>query len=162
MNARQVELVQTSFAQVQPIATVASGLFYARLFDLDPALKPLFRGDLVEQGHKLMTMLGVAVANLNRPEVVRPALWKLGQRHAGYGVTDAHYDTVGVALLWTLEQGLGVAFTTEVRQAWSALYTLVADTMKAAARHVQAAPGGQADSEIHLGSEADAPRSGLR
>ncbi|MFB9992860.1 globin family protein [Deinococcus oregonensis] len=134
MNARQVELVQRSFAQVQPIADVASGLFYARLFDLDPGLRALFRGDMNEQGHKLMLMLGIAVANLNKPEVVLPALRKLGERHAGYGVTAHHYETVGSALLWTLEQGLGEAFTPEVCLAWETVYRLVADTMKAAAR----------------------------
>ncbi|WP_161880955.1 globin family protein [Deinococcus alpinitundrae] len=136
MNARQVQLVQHSFAQVQPIAEVASDLFYARLFELDPALKPLFRGNMQAQGHKLMMMLGVAVANLNKPEVVMPALQRLGERHAGYGVTEAHYVTVGEALLWTLEQGLGEAFTAEVRLAWEAVYLLVAETMQQAARRM--------------------------
>ena len=126
--------MQHSFAQVQPIAAAASDLFYARLFELDSSLKPLFRGDMNEQGHKLMMMLGVAVANLSKPEVVLPALHKLGERHAGYGVTDAHYATVGAALLWTLEQGLGDAFTVEVRLAWEAVYGLVAETMQDAAR----------------------------
>jgi len=162
MKARQVELVQSSFARVQPIAALASELFYARLFDLDPALRPLFRGDIAQQGHKLMTMLGVAVANLNKPEVVRPALWSLGQRHAGYGVTEAQYATVGEALLWTLEQGLGEGFTPEVRAAWEAVYILVADTMTAAARHVDATPVGQTASDIHVGSEANAPRPRLK
>ena len=134
MNPLQAQLVQTSFAKVQPIAVVAAELFYGRLFELDPNLKPLFRGDMTEQGHKLMTMLGVAVANLTKPEVVMPALAKLGQSHAGYGVTEAHYETVGSALLWTLEKGLGEDFTSEVKEAWIAVYTVVADTMKAAAR----------------------------
>ncbi len=144
MNARQVELVQRSFAQVHPIAEVASSLFYARLFDLDPSLRVLFRGDMNEQGHQLMLMLGIAVANLNKPEVVLPALRKLGERHAGYGVTAHHYETVGFALLWTLEQGLGKAFTPEVRLAWETVYGLVADTMQEAAKgHVlpRAKPG---------------------
>ncbi|ULH18338.1 globin domain-containing protein (plasmid) [Deinococcus sp. KNUC1210] len=151
MQQRTVELVQTSFAQVQPIAAVASTLFYARLFELDPALKVLFRGDMNEQGHKLMTMLGIAVANLNKPEIVMPALRKLGERHAGYGVTDAHYDTVGAALLWTLEQGLGPAFTPEVRNAWTAVYVLVSDTMKAAARRVSADDLSFSGQERHAG-----------
>ncbi|WP_161883481.1 globin family protein [Deinococcus alpinitundrae] len=138
MNAHQVQLVQHSFTQVQPIAEIASDLFYARLFELDPSLKPLFRGNMQAQGHKLMMMLGVAVANLNRPEVVMPALQRLGERHAGYGVTDAHYATVGAALLWTLEQGLGDAFTAEVRLAWEAVYGLVAETMQQAARRMTA------------------------
>jgi hemoglobin-like flavoprotein len=134
MNATQTALVQASFTKVQPIAVVAAELFYGRLFELDPNLKPLFRGDMTEQGHKLMTMLGVAVANLTKPEVVMPALAKLGASHASYGVTEAHYETVGSALLWTLEKGLGDEFTSEVKEAWVAVYTVVADTMKAAAR----------------------------
>ncbi|WP_161883550.1 globin family protein [Deinococcus alpinitundrae] len=138
MNAHQVQLVQHSFAQVQPIAEIASDLFYARLFELDPALKPLFRGNMQAQGHKLMMMLGVAVANLNKPEVVMPALQRLGERHAGYGVTEAHYATVGEALLWTLQEGLGEAFTAEVRLAWEAVYGLVAETMQQAARRMTA------------------------
>jgi len=138
MNAHQVHLVQHSFVQVQPIAAIASDLFYARLFELDPTLKPLFRGDMNEQGHKLMMMLGVAVANLNKPEVVMPALQRLGERHAGYGVTQAHYATVGEALLWTLQEGLGETFTAEVRLAWEAVYGLVAETMQEAARRMTA------------------------
>jgi hemoglobin-like flavoprotein len=134
MNAHQIELVQSTFAQVEPIAVVAADLFYTRLFELDPSLKPMFHGDMTEQGKKLMTMLGVAVTNLTKPDVVLPALKMLGQRHAGYGVTEAHYATVGAALLWTLEKGLGEAFTPEVHEAWGAVYTLVADTMKAAAK----------------------------
>jgi hemoglobin-like flavoprotein len=134
MNAHQIELVQTSFAQVEPIAVVAADLFYTRLFELDPSLRPMFHGDMTEQGKKLMTMLGVAVTNLTKPDVVLPALKMLGQRHAGYGVTEAHYATVGAALIWTLEKGLGEAFTPEVHEAWGAVYTLVADTMKAAAK----------------------------
>lgn len=144
MNARQIDLVQRSFAQVQPIAAMASELFYARLFDLDPALRALFRNDLNEQGHKLMLMLGVAVANLNKPEVVLPALRNLGERHAGYGVLDSQYAAVGEALIWTLEQGLGEGFTPEVRAAWEAAYQMVADTMQAAARQRTGLPAGAA------------------
>ncbi|TSA80607.1 hemin receptor [Deinococcus detaillensis] len=148
MNAHQVQLVQHSFTQVQPIAEIASDLFYARLFELDPSLKPLFRGNMNEQGHKLIMMLGVAVANLNKPEVVVPALQRLGERHAGYGVTEAHYATVGEALLWTLEQGLGEAFTAQVRLAWEAVYLVVADTMQQAARRVTLAEARPARSSL--------------
>jgi hemoglobin-like flavoprotein len=141
MNARQIELVQETFAEVQKISSVAAGLFYGKLFELDPALKPLFRGDMVEQGQKLMTMLGVTVTNLTKTEVVLPALKSLGTRHAGYGVSEAHYGTVGTALLWTLERGLGEAFIPEVREAWTAVYTLVAQTMTTAAReHLESQP----------------------
>src|SRR5262245_33336797 len=126
MNTEQVTLVEESFALVAPIAMVAADLFYDRLFVLDPSLKRLFPADLSEQKKKLMTMLQVAVASLRKPEQLIPALQNLGRRHTGYGVQASHYETVGAALIWTLEQGLGSAFTPEVRAAWIALYTTVA------------------------------------
>jgi hemoglobin-like flavoprotein len=138
MNLEQIMLVQTSFVLVMPIADTAAALFYQRLFELDPSLRPMFRGDIQEQGRKLMSMLKIAVNGLTRLDQLVPAVQSLGQRHAGYGVRDEHYDTVAAALLWTLRQGLGVAFTPEVEQAWVAAYTLLAGTMKAAAEMVEA------------------------
>jgi len=132
MNTIQKKLVQTSFAQVRTIAETAAALFYRRLFELDPTLRPLFKGDLKEQGRKLMDMLGLAVKGLDRPEALLPALATMGRRHAGYGVKEQDYETVGEALLWTLEEGLGPGFTPEIREAWTVLYKLVADTMLAA------------------------------
>jgi hemoglobin-like flavoprotein len=131
MNTVQKTLVQTSFAQVQPIAETAAALFYRRLFELDPTLRPLFKGDLEEQGRKLMDMLRLAVKGLDRMEALLPALAMLGIRHASYGVKERDYETVGEALFWTLEQGLGPSLTPEIREAWTALYRLVADTMSA-------------------------------
>jgi hemoglobin-like flavoprotein len=133
MTPEQIVLVQTSFAQVLPIADTAAVLFYQRLFELDPSLRPMFRGDMHEQGHKLMTMLKVAVNSLTRLDQLVPAVQNLGRRHAGYGVRDEHYDTVASALLWTLRLGLGTAFTPPVEEAWVSAYTLLANTMKAAA-----------------------------
>jgi hemoglobin-like flavoprotein len=133
MNMTQKALVQTSFAQVQPIADAAAALFYRRLFELNPALQPLFKGDMEEQGRKLMDMLGLAVKGLDRPEALLPALAALGRRHASYGVNEKDYETVGAALLWTLEQGLGPGFTPDIREAWTAVYRFVADTMCEAA-----------------------------
>ena len=138
MNPKQIALVQTSFAQVVPIADVAASLFYQRLFQLDPSLRPMFRGDMTEQGKKLMTMIGSVVGNLRSLERIVPGVRALGARHADYGVRDEHYDTVGAALLWTLEQGLGEAFTDDVRDGWVAAYTLLADTMKEAAAEAAA------------------------
>ena len=133
MTAEQKLFVQKKFAKVVPIADTAAALFYGRLFEIDPALRPLFKGDLVEQGRKLTQMIGVAVNGLDRLDQIVPAVQQLGVRHVAYGVRDEHYATVAVALLWTLEQGLGADFTPEVRDAWTAAYTLLADTMKAAA-----------------------------
>jgi hemoglobin-like flavoprotein len=131
MNQNQIQLVQESFEQVRPIANVAADLFYDRLFELDPDLRPLFKDDLSEQKHSLMTTLSFAVAGLNKPEKILPAVRQLGARHVGYGVQEHHYQTVGAALLWTLGQGLGDQFTPEVKEAWTAVYTLLAQTMQA-------------------------------
>lgn len=119
---------------VAPSADAVATTFYARLFELDPSLRPMFPASLDEQGRKLMQVLGAAVGMLDRPQALIPVLESLGRRHTGYGVRDEHYDTVGAALLWTLGQGLQAAFTTEVCDAWAALYQLVATTMQNAAR----------------------------
>ena len=138
MNATQIQLVQTSFNQVRPIAATAAGLFYNRLFTLDPSLRPMFKGDLAHQGSMLMSMLGTTVNGLTNLAALVPVVRQLGTRHANYGVRDEHYATVGSALLWTLEQGLGDAFTLEVRKAWAAAYGVLASTMQAGATESQA------------------------
>lgn len=134
MTPKEIELVQHSWTRVQPIAEAAAQMFYDRLFTLDPSLRSLFRGDMKEQGRKLMAMIAFAVKGLTRLEQIVPGVQALGRRHAGYGVKDGHYATVAAALLWTLEQGLGEAFTAEVREAWTAAYVLLANTMKDASR----------------------------
>jgi hemoglobin-like flavoprotein len=135
MDVRAKQLVQESWMQVEPIADTAATLFYDRLFELDPALRPLFSStDLREQKKKLMQTLTVAVRGLYRLDELTPALEALGRRHVGYGVQDAHYETVGQALIWTLEQGLGASFTPEVRDAWVETYALVTSVMQRAAR----------------------------
>jgi hemoglobin-like flavoprotein len=136
----QIALVQKSFAAIAPIADDAAVLFYQRMFEIDPSLKSMFRGDMAEQRRKLMQMLTAAVKGLQRLDRLVPVLEDLGRRHIGYGVTDQHYDTVGAALLWTLEKGLGRAFTPEVQEAWAAVYGLLANTMRnAAAKQLVAA-----------------------
>jgi hemoglobin-like flavoprotein len=130
MNQKQIQLVQNSFEQVKPIVHIAADLFYDRLFELDPGLRPLFKSDLSEQKHNLMTTLSFAVASLKRPETILPAVRQLGARHVSYGVQEHHYQTVGAALLWTLGQGLGDQFTPEVEEAWTAVYTVLAQTMQ--------------------------------
>jgi hemoglobin-like flavoprotein len=139
LTAAQKSLVQNSFATIVPIADDAAALFYQRLFELDPSLQGMFRGNMIEQRKKLMQMLTAAVKGLDRIEQLVPVLQDLGRRHIHYGVRDEHYDTVGAALLWTLEMGLGSAFTAETREAWTAVYGLLAATMKEAAREAVAA-----------------------
>ncbi len=130
MTTRQVELVQGTWEKVVPISEQAAALFYGRLFELDPELKPLFKGDLKEQGKKLMQMITIAVRGLTDLEKLLPAVQDLGRRHVGYGVRKRDYDTVGAALIWTLEKGLGEAFTDEVKQAWLETYTALAGAMQ--------------------------------
>ncbi len=133
LNEAQISLVQASFAKVAPISDKAAQILYARLFEIDPSLRKLFKGDMDAQGKKLMSMIATAVKGLNNLPGLVPVLQNLGRRHASYGVKEKDYVTVGQALIWTLEKGLGSAFTPEVRQAWLAVYTVIADTMKAAA-----------------------------
>lgn len=133
LTARQVRLVQISWQQVLPIQAQAAALFYGRLFELDPSLRPMFRNDAVEQGRKLMAALNIVVQGLDRLPELLPLVQQLGRRHVGYGVQPAHYDTVGQALVWTLAQGLGDTATDEVLQAWAQAYGCVADAMQQAA-----------------------------
>lgn len=140
MTPYQITLVQSSFAMVAPIAEQAAALFYDRLFTLDPSLRPMFRGDISEQGKKLMSTLALAVNGLKRPEKIIPAVQHLGRKHATYGVQPEHYDVVGQALLWTLQQGLGEAFTWETEKAWTSAYTLLASVMQEAAAEVELVP----------------------
>ena len=133
MDQESIRLVQQTWKQVDPIRDQAAALFYGRLFELDPSLRPLFKGDMAEQGRKLMNMLATAAMGLDRLDGIVGEVQALGRRHVAYSVQDAHYDTVGAALLWTLEQGLGDAFTPQVKAAWTDAYTLLAGTMKQAA-----------------------------
>lgn len=130
ITAQQIDLVQTSFAKVAPIAEQAAEIFYAKLFEYDPELRKLFKGDMQDQGRKLMATLGVAVKSLTDLNGLVPVLQKLAERHVGYGVKPEDYTPVGNALLFALKQGLGDAFTDDVREAWVVTFRLVAKTMK--------------------------------
>lgn len=137
ITAKQIELVQDTFALVAPISEQAAGIFYTKLFELDPSLKALFTSDISEQGKKLMAMLAAAVNGLNNLEGLIPVVQDLGKRHVGYNVEDNHYDTVAEALLYTLETGLGEEWTEEVKEAWATVYVVLATTMKEAAATVE-------------------------
>ncbi len=134
MKIDQIILVQDTFHKIRPISEKAAELFYNRLFELAPSLKSLFKGDMKTQGRMLMQMLDYAVTGLDRHDTVAPTIQDFGKRHVGFGVTEEYYETVGEALIWTLEQGLGKDFTPEVKDAWAAAYKLLSDTMKSAAR----------------------------
>jgi len=122
MNAAQIKLVQDSFAKVAPISAQAAMLFYDRLFEVAPGVKAMFPADMTEQRKKLMATLAVVVGGLSNLEAVLPAASALAKRHVSYGAKPEHYPVVGGALLWTLEKGLGDAWTPEVAAAWTAAY----------------------------------------
>jgi hemoglobin-like flavoprotein len=133
MTPEQIKEIQESFARVVPISEQAAALFYGRLFEIAPALKRLFRGDMTEQGHKLMATLGVVVNGLADLESVLPAASALAKRHVDYGVEAADYQPVGAALLWTLERGLGEQWTPQLATAWTEAYTILSGFMIAEA-----------------------------
>lgn len=136
MTPEQIELVKSTWATVETISETAAELFYGRLFELDPSLKELFKADMAEQGKKLMQMIGVAVANLHQLDEVLVPVQELGKRHVDYKVEAKDYDTVGEALLWTLEKGLGDAWNDDVKAAWTETYVTLASVMKEAAATV--------------------------
>ena len=133
MTPEKIALVRGSWQQVLPIKETAAALFYGQLFELDPSLRGMFKGDMVEQGRKLMAIINTAVNSLDNLAPILGAVEEMGRRHVAYGVTEAHYDTVGSALIWTLEKGLGEQFTPAVKDAWVETYTTLASTMKQAA-----------------------------
>lgn len=133
MTPQQIQLVRSSFALVAPVAPQAAEMFYRHLFTADPAIGHMFKGNMAEQGQRLMQMIGSAVALLDQPAKLMPVLCRLGARHAGYGVQPQHYDTVGAALLRTLAQSLGEAFDEDTCDAWCEMLGIVSRTMLAAA-----------------------------
>lgn len=136
LSDKDISLVRETLTLVLPIADAAAEMFYQHLFEIAPEVKPLFKGDMKKQGAMLMSSIKLAVDNINKPEVLLPAIQKLGERHAQYRVQEDHYTTVGQALLWTLEQGLADAFTDDVKKAWAATYTTLACEMIKAQRTV--------------------------
>ena len=129
MTADEVNAIQDSFAKVAPISELAAELFYGRLFEIAPEVKPLFKGDMKMQGRKLMTTLGVVVNGLDNLESILPAASALAKRHVTYGVKPGDYRPVGEALLWTLERGLGEAWTPPLAAAWTSAYGVISEFM---------------------------------
>jgi len=141
MSPEQKALVKETWLKVAPMADAAAGIFYEHLFEIDPTTQLLFKTtDLAEQRRKLVQALTMVVQGLDHLDALVPTIAHLGRRHAQFGVTNAQFDTVGAALLWTLEQRLGSGWTPEMRLAWSGAYALVADVMRAAAGEPASAP----------------------
>lgn len=134
LNARQIDLVQDSFAAVVPITDSTAAEFYRRLFELAPDTKSLFRGDMTQQGRKLFLTLATVVDALDRLDTIVPVARELAIRHVTYGAKERHYAAVGSALIETLRAGLGPAFDHDTEAAWLTAYTILSDTMLAAVR----------------------------
>jgi nitric oxide dioxygenase len=132
MTPEEIKLVRATFARLEPHRGQVAEMFYRRLFEIAPHLKPLFKTDMTDQGAKVMGAIAVAVAGLHRLDEILPQVEDMGRRHRGYGVEPGHYNLVGDAFLWTLDQGLGEAFTPEVRAAWIGAYRTLAGAMIAA------------------------------
>jgi hemoglobin-like flavoprotein len=139
VTPQQVELVKKTWVMVVPISDKAAELFYGRLFELEPEYKAMFKGDMMDQGKKLMKTINIAVESLDDVEPLIPTLKQMGADHAGYGVKERDYNVVGASLLWTLEKGLGDAFTDEVKNAWGAVYEVLASVMKEGAAEAEKA-----------------------
>ena len=133
MTPDQVKLVQQSFAKVAPISETAAVLFYDRLFEIAPSVRAMFPADMTEQRKKLMMMLAAVVNGLANLDTILPAASALAKRHVAYGAKAEHYPVVGSALLWTLEKGLGEAWTPELADAWTAAYGTLSGFMIAEA-----------------------------
>ena len=133
MDQEQIQLVQRTFERkVRPIAQEAGEMMYLRLFEIEPSLKPLFKGDIKRQGEMLMTAIGLAIQSLDQPDKVQAVAQELGKRHAKYGVRPGYYNIFGAALMWALEQVIGPDFTPEVRTAWGEAYAILAQSMRQA------------------------------
>jgi nitric oxide dioxygenase len=134
MTNDQIQLVQQSWASVVRLPEVVGPLFYGRLFEIAPELKPMFsKASIPEQSKKLFMMLNYVITKLSRLEEVLEEVSALAKRHVGYGVQTEHYTTVGQALLWTLEKGLGDKWTEDLKAAWTECYTVLSSAMIGAA-----------------------------
>jgi nitric oxide dioxygenase len=159
ITSQQIELVQASFQRVLPIADIAGELLYGRVFALAPETRALFGEDIRPQARRLMAAVKVAVDGLENLEKVAPFLIKLGARHVRYGVRPEHFDVGGEALLWTLERGLGEAFTPDVRAAWVEAWNLVAGAMLTGMRDAEMADDQGGRDQLPTGRADVAPSS---
>lgn len=141
MNNNQIALVKKTFGSVASIpAETVGGLFYNRLFDISPEIRPMFnRTSMPEQSRKLLSMLAYVVSKLDNLNSIIDEVAKLAQRHVKYGVEPKHYQPIGAALLWTLEKGLGENWNEEVEEAWTCCYSILSNAMIQACEEVSVA-----------------------
>lgn len=133
VTREQIAFVKESFESLRPIPRGVGRAFYERLFELDPSLRALFKGDLDAQGAMFVSALGLAVAGLDDTTSGERPLRDLGRRHAGYGVTEAHFATFREALVQTLRAQLGAAFSEAHAAAWQEAFDRIGSVMRDAA-----------------------------
>jgi hemoglobin-like flavoprotein len=138
MTPQQIKIVRENVERIAPVADKATTTFCDRLFALDSSLRLMFDENSAERKQELLMMLKFAVETLDRIDVFMPSLEALGRKHVGYGVRDEHYDAIGASLILTLRQMFGKEFTLETEKAWLETYTLVAGTMRRAAKQTRA------------------------
>ena len=138
MTPEQIHLVKDSWAKLLPVQEDAAEIFYHRLFDIHPEVKPYFKGNMKEQGKKLITMIDTTVSSLDNLDALMKPLKQSGKAHEGYDVKPEDYDKVSDALLWTLEKELGDDFTAETSEAWAVAYTVISSVMIDGARNMPA------------------------
>jgi hemoglobin-like flavoprotein len=134
MTSKQIELVQNSWQHIVSNVSEAGEIFYSRLFEKNPQLRSMFSTDIKEQSRKLVAIISFAVKKLNNLSEVISDVQALGRRHGKYGVQPSHYVIVADSLLWTLEKGLGDKWNEEIREAWTKLYSTLAEIMINAAK----------------------------
>ena len=119
MTETQIKIVQNSWKLVAQDSEQAGKLFYARLFEISPGVRPMFPEDTSAQEKKLTTMLSYVINKLGNLNQIIEEVRSLARRHVKYGATPAHYPVVGEALIWTLEKGLYTHGNPEVAEPWT-------------------------------------------
>lgn len=134
MTPEQIDLIRKSFDALWPVRRRVGELFYSKFFELAPDARALFPQDIARQQLKLMDMIAAIVGALDQREIFQSIISYSGRQHAQFGVQRTHFVAFGKALIWSLEQQFGTAFTPELKQAWTMLYNAVQNEMTRAAQ----------------------------
>ena len=138
MTSHQIVLIKGSWQAAATLGDAVGELFYGRLFEIAPEVKPMFSQITIkEQSKKLLSMLSYVIHKLDSLQDILDEVAKLAQRHAHYGVRPEHYIVVGEALLWTLEKDLAEKWNDELKEAWTLCYMTLSGAMIQAAGYTR-------------------------
>ena len=126
----QINLIKSSFAAVYFNQEKSAKVFYDRLFEIAPQMRPLFTSDMKVQGKKLMDLLSVLVSATSHQSNFELLVQDTAEKHIGYGATPKYYELVGEALLWMMQEQLRNDFTPAVQEAWTEVYQMIATAMQ--------------------------------